>query len=392
MSCPSSALSFAALPVAHDRAAAYRRLHEHGPVGRLENGGFVVTGRSEVEHVLRHPELFSSSMAFAGIGSPFPMVPIEFDPPQHTRYRRILQPHFGPRAMRTLREQVSTLARELVERVAGTGRCDFTPDVAEPLPADVLLELFALPRADRDRLIRWKAGLSGPGVVNGDKQPSADAAESSAELHAYLVSHVGRIGALPDGGVLTELLAGADGERLTEEELFGMLFQFVLAGLDTVTSALSNAFTILASRPDLQRRIGADPSTVPALVEELLRLDGPVFAVPRVSVEETRLAGVTIPRGAPVFVALAATNRDPLVYRNPGDMSLDRERPHVAFGAGPHRCIGSRIAQMEMQAVVAEWHRLIPRYGIASGTDPEVPWPNGLVGTKSLVLEFDSRG
>lgn len=378
---PPAPLSFAGLPVADDRATAYRLLHERGPVARLASGDFVVVAREQVEFALRHPELFSSRLAFAGVGSPLPMVPIEFDPPEHSRYRRLLHPFFSPRAILPLHRTVTALAGELIDGLIDAGRCDFVADVAVPLPADVFLTLFGLPLADRERLIAWKNTLSGPVVVSGGKAPPAQAAKAASELHAYLLSHLGRLRANP--GVLGPLTG-----RLTDEELLGLTFQFALAGLDTVASALGNAFATLGGRPDLRRRIAEDPGAVPALVEELLRHDGPVFVVPRVSVEEITLGGVTIPEGARVFVTISPANRDPSSYADPDAVNAERERPHLAFGVGPHRCVGSHLARLEMRSVFHAWHRRIPDYRLAPGAELLAPWPNGLVGVSSVPLEF----
>jgi cytochrome P450 len=390
---PPASLSFTALPVADDRTTAYRLLHERGPIVQLEGGGFAVVTRREVEYVLRHPELFSSRMAFAGVGSPLPMVPIEFDPPEHTRYRRLLQPFFGPRPILALRDKVTALVAELIDGFIDSSRCDFVADMAVPLPAEVFLAFFGLPLRDRDRLIGWKQAISGPAVVNGRTTPPAEAANAGVELHAYLISHLEQRRAEPGGeGVLAELLAGPSGDQLTDSEILGMSFQFVLAGLDTVTSALGNAFAILVTRPDLRQRIVDDPEGVPDVVEELLRLDGPVFVVPRVSVEDVELGGVPIPAGSRLFVAVSAANRDPSSYEHPDDVDLHRERAHVAFGVGAHRCIGSHLARLELRAVFEEWHRWIPHYRLIAGTEPRAPWPHGLVGVGSLPLEFPPRG
>lgn len=182
-------------------------------------------------------------------------------------------------------------------------------------------------------------------------------------------------------------------------ELFGYLVGHIaerrhrggaedLLGLDTVTSALSTAFAALAAEPRLRQQIAEDPAVIPDAVEELLRMDGPVVLLPRVATQDVQLADQTIPAGAQVQVTIAVANRDPAEHPDPDEIDLRRRERHLAFGGGPHRCLGSHLARMEMREVLQEWHRRIPEYQLAPGTSPRVTWPTGLVGIDSLPLVF----
>jgi cytochrome P450 len=166
----------------------------------------------------------------------------------------------------------------------------------------------------------------------------------------------------------------------------------VLAGLDTVTSALSTAFAALAARPRLRQQIAADPAVIPNAVEELLRMDGPVVFLPRVARRDVQLAGQVIPAGAQVQIAIAVANRDPAEHPDPDKIDFRRIERHLAFGGVPHRCLGSHLARMEMREVLQEWHRRIPEYQLAPGTVPRVAWPTGLVGLDRLPLVFPPVG
>jgi cytochrome P450 len=382
------------LPVADSRTAAYAIVRDAGPVIRSRRGAHMVTSSEAAEFVLKHPMLFSSKRAFDIVGSPLAMVPIAFDPPEHTRYRRVLQPFFSPRATAAWRPMVRALAAELIDGFAGRGGCDLVAELAVPLPAQVFLALFGLPQEDRDRLIAWKEPLlnsnfGGP----GGGQPSERAVAMGAELYEYLVGHIAsrrRRGETPD--LLGQLLADTSDERLSDDELLGLSFLFVLAGLETVTSALSTAFAILAARPQLRRQIAADPAVIPAAVEELLRVDGPVFFVPRIATEDVDLAGQRIPAGSYVMVAIAAASRDPAEHRAPDAVDFGRQERNLAFGVGPHRCLGAHLARMEMRVALEEWHRRIPEYRIAPGVTPRVSWPAGVIGFDSLPLVFAPAG
>jgi len=175
---------------------------------------------------------------------------------------------------------------------------------------------------------------------------------------------------------------------MTDEEIIGLCFLFVLAGLDTVTSALGFAFATLAADATLRSSISEDPSSIPAFVEEILRVEVPVPFVPRVATTDVTVCGHAIPAGASVLVALGAANRDRTRYDRPDVLDPARQAPHFAFGAGQHRCLGSHLARLELKIVLEEWHRRIPEYALVAGAEPTVPWPAGSLALKSVPLRF----
>jgi len=376
------------LPMAENRTEAYRIVRQAGPITKTPRG-YVLSSSEYVEYALKHPELFSSKQAFDMVASPLPMVPIAFDPPEHTRYRRILQPFVGPRETAAWQPRVRALVGTLIDSFIERGHCDLVTELAVPLPAQVFLALFGLPMEDRDRLIAWKESLLGNPLLKAG-QPTDEMIRAGAELFTYLVDHVekrrGHLGDAED--LLGRLLADTSEERLSDDELLGLSFLFVLAGLDTVTSALSTAFAALAVRPRLRQQIAADPSVIPDAVEELLRMDGPVVFLPRVASQDIELGGQTIPARSEVQIAIAVANRDPAEHADPDEIDLRRQERHHAFGGGPHRCLGSHLARMEMREVLAEWHSRIPDYDLARGFTPRVEWPTGLVGLDTLPLVF----
>jgi cytochrome P450 len=387
------------LPVADSRTAAYAIMRDAGPVvgnHRGQRWAHMVTSSEAAEFVLKHPGLFSSKRAFDLVGSPLAMVPIAFDPPEHTRYRRVLQPFFSPRGIAAWQPMMHALAGELIDAFAARGACDLVAELAVPLPAQVFLTLFGLPLEDRDRLISWKEALlnfAAPGAERSPERssgrPSERAVRLGAEMYEYLVSHIAkRRQGGGTGDLLGQLLADTSDERLSDEELVGLSFLFVIAGLETVTSALSTSFAILAAQPALRRQIAADRAVIPRAVEELLRVDGPVVFVPRIATQDVDLAGQCIPAGSYVMIALAAASRDPAEHPDPDSIDFGRQERHLAFGGGPHRCLGSHLARMEMRVALEEWHRRIPEYELAPGVFPRPTWPAAVVGIDSLPLVF----
>ena len=179
------------------------------------------------------------------------------------------------------------------------------------------------------------------------------------------------------------------GERLTEDEILGMCFLLLLAGLDTVTDALECDFAYLATHPEARRTIVDDPSIIPSAIEELLRWETPVTGVPRVAAVDAELGGCPISKGTHVGVSLGAANTDEQAI--PGADTVDLARNpnrHLAFGAGVHRCLGSHLARMELRVALREWHRRIPDYHIVPGT--ELVWSPGLRQLDRLPLVFSA--
>ncbi|GLY80970.1 cytochrome P450 [Actinoallomurus iriomotensis] len=376
------------LPMADDRGEGYAILRAAGPVVHADTG-YLVTTRELAEHVFKNPGTFSSQQAFDTLGSPVPLVPIAFDPPAHTRYRRLLQPFFTPRAAATLEQAVRDDAVALIDTVAERGSCDVVTELARPIPAAAFLALFGIPAHDLDRLLSWREVIVQLADLSGSGEATPEAVRSAAELYAYVAAHVAECRAGRADGLLRDLFENdsAD-EPFTDEEAIGLCFIFVLAGVDTVTSALSLMFARLATHPELRRRLAEDPSAIPAAIEEMLRIDPPNAVIPRVAAKDVVLEGVRIPAGTSVGVAMGAVNRDPRELNDPDAFDPGREYNNLTWGSGPHRCIGVHLARVQLRIVLEEWHRRIPEYELAPGARPQVIWPTGVVGINSVPVVF----
>jgi cytochrome P450 len=383
-------ISLESLPIVSDRDAAWRLIRAHGRTVDLD-GDVALTDVETVETALRQPGIFSSKKAYDVLASPLPLVPIAFDPPEQTRYRRILQPFFSPRAIRPLEGELRRQIIEIIEPMAARGGCDFIAEVAGIFPVQVFLTLFGFPLEMRDQFIVWKDAVLGLVDASGNSTLEGKAAEESLgqalELFGYLSGLIAeRRGAAGDD-VLSQLLRLEGDDALTDSEAVGLCFLFVLAGLDTVVGALGFGMERLGRNPVRRREIVDDPTLIPAAVEELLRLDPPAPFIPRVTTEETVLDGRTFPAGTRLTAYLAAANRDEARYPDAYAVDFHRENtPHVSFGLGVHRCLGSHLARIEMLLVYEEWHKLIPEYDLAPGTTPRVKWPRGTIGLEALPL------
>ena len=360
------------LPMAFDRGAGWAALREAGPVV-LSDGWYALTRREDVLAALRNPNVFSSKKAFEVVGSPLPLVPAAFDPPEHTRFRKILQPFFSPHALATILPSIQAQAIDIIDSIAERDECEVMSELATPYPSQVFLTLFGLPLRDRERLIGWKDAIIELSIPNAaGETPDLTPA---LELFAYLTEAIAEHRRNPGDDVLSQVLAGDD--ALTDDEALGMAFFFVLAGLDTVTSAIGAAMLELARRPDLCSRLREKPDEIGVFVEEIVRLESSAPVVPRVTTEEVTVAGITLPAGSRVRLCLGAINRDGSDAISSDDLVLDgKVHKHWGFGGGPHRCVGSHLARMEMNVVVTEWLSRITEFELAQGYRPEITWPS----------------
>lgn len=376
------------LPFSQDRSRAWRELREAGAA--VSSGEeIVLTTAAAVEFAAKRPETFSSAKAFDRLGSPVPLIPIAIDPPDHTRFRRILDPFFSPRKMTEREPELRRQAGELIDAIlAKGGQCDLMPELAIPFPSQVFLTLFGLPIADRDRLLRWKdAILQFTDLSSAEATPEVMA--QALELFTYLTEHIAARRTDPSGSdMLSQLMRDGEDGVLTDNEILGLCFIFVLAGLDTVTSATGFALAKLADDPELRQRVADDFTLIPAFIEDLLRVDGPVPFAPRVTTEEVEIAGRIVPKDTRVMLSYGSADRDPSRYVDADAIHLDDKSVHFAFGRGPHRCLGSHLARLELRLILEEWHRRIPEYRLVEGKQPQVPWPAGTMGLLSVPLDI----
>lgn len=376
-------LTYATLPMAADRGAGWKAVRDAGPVVFMD-GWYYLTRRDDVLAALRNPELFSSKKAFDVLGSPLPLVPIAFDPPEHTRFRRILQPFFSPSTLSETLPALQQQAVDIITEVAGKGGCDVMADIAIPYPSQVFLTLFGLPLADRERLIGWKDAV----IALADR-PTLDGVDltPALELFTYLTEAINERRQNPQRDILSQVLTGED--ALDDAEAIGLSYLFVLAGLDTVTSAMGSALLELARNPQLRAVLRDDPAQIKVFVEEIVRLEAPAPIVPRVTTDAVTVAGVTLPPESQVRLCLAAINRDDSDAISANEIVMDgKVHRHWGFGGGPHRCLGSHLARMELTLIVEEWLRQVPEFELAPGYVPEIIFPAQTFALATLPLRY----
>lgn len=356
---------------------AYAELRARCPVGRMVLTGAPVISRYEdVVWALRHPEIFSSEMEMQmQLGTERPMIPQQIDPPAQTRYRKLLDPHFSRRKMEEFAPKIARHASELIDAFVERGECEFDSAFAIPLPCTAFLHLLGLPLSDLGFFLELKDDIirpqkSHPKLSFDQLAPVRKAA--GTRNYDYFRRALDEREAHPRDDMLTALLhAEIEGERLSRNEILDICFLLLLAGLDTVTSTLGCNMTYLASNPEQRRRLVRDPGLIPGAVEELLRWETPVIAVPRLIKRNLTLGGVELKEGELATLLLGAANTDDEHFEDAQRVDFERERNiHAAFGAGPHRCLGSHLARMELRVAMEVWHQRIPEYRIKPGETP----------------------
>lgn len=364
-----------------------RALREQ-PVHRVGDMFNLVTRRQDVEEALRdRTGTFSWSAVGMNLGNIRPLIPLQIDPPQHVKYRRILDPLFAPKKMALLEDEVVALVKELVDAFALRGSCDFHEEFAVPLPCRVFLRLMGLPLDDLDLFLSLKDDIiRPPGVTLEEQAPYRERAGKT--VYEYFESHLAERKQLPTDDMLAQIIAGeVDGERLTDEEVMDICYLFIIAGLDTVTDSLDCIFAYLAQNREHRAQLVADESIIPSAIEELLRWESPVPAVPRVATEDIEIGGCPIKAGEQVMLVLGSANTDDADHAGADEVDLRRNpNPHLAFGGGVHRCLGSHLARVELRVATREFHRRIPEYEVAPGTVLE--YTTGLRSLHHLPIVF----
>jgi len=344
--------------LAENPLPGYARYRTDGPLIRNDGSlpietDWIATSREAVDFVFRRADLFSSALTRADLGNVRPLIPLEIDPPDHVRYRRLLDPFFAPKQLAGLEPSLRSQINEFIDSFIDTGAVDIRTEFFVPYPTGVFLTMYGLPLEDRPTFLRWKDAMINTYL------DTERGRQAGAEMYEYM----GRfIAASPGDGddIFSQLIAESrSGDGLTVEELLDITYLFMMAGLDTVTNTLTLGFAYLARHPEARAQLGADPALIPGAVEELLRIDTPAGALHRTATADVDVGGVTVHAGETVFCHLGAANGDSTRIPDAEQVDFTRtESPHVSFGSGIHRCVGSHLARLEVRLVLEE---LLPR-------------------------------
>lgn len=347
-------------------------------------GFWAVTRYADVKHVLRTPEVFSSWLGATQIRDPEPedlafirRMILNMDPPEHQRLRKIVAAVFTRRRLEQSAADIASRASSLISAVADRGECDLPVDVTDDFPLMNLADLLGVPASDRNLLLRWTNRVIGyqdpehAGEVVRDasgkpvnpRSPAmlADMFGYASELFAYKKKH-------PESDLMSALVtAEVDGRELDDAELQMFFFLVVIAGNDTVRSALPGGVLALASHPGQYRLLRSNLDLLPTAVEEILRWHPPVLSFRRTATQDVTLSGQLIRAGDKVVVYHASANYDPREFDDPYRFDITREpNDHLAFGQGPHLCLGAHFGRLQMRIFFREFVSRLPEVQLAA--------------------------
>ncbi len=370
---------------------AWHRLQLAHPEAELlfttrNEGHWIAMRGDSVLEAYGNPALFSNRMMLVpkSRGRDVALLPTMLDPPEHTPLRAIINPNLAPRAIQRIEPMIRAIAVEAIEAFRADGRCEFIADYAEILPIRVFMALVDLPMADVPTLKDWARQLNQPSGEHGEMSVK----EIMGAFADYLRPFVEARRRMPSDDMLSRLANGTrDGEPISVEEAIEMITLVMLGGLDTVASFVGFLVLFLARNPEHRRRLVADPTLIPAAVDELMRR----FAI-NVNTREVRedvsYKGVALRSGDLIVMPTILHSLDDREFDDPLAVDFGRTITRVAtFGAGPHRCPGSFLARTEMRITLEEWLARIPDYELEPGVD--VKMRSGIVATiVSLPLRW----
>ena len=378
----------------------HRPLHHHpephGP------GFWVVSKHADVRAIGRDPATFSSDQDRGGITpledpetpalDPGFKVLIAMDPPEHTRFRKLVSHGFTPRMIAALEPRIRAMAVRIVDRAVAMGSCDFVTDVAALLPVEVIAELIGVPEEDRHKLYEWT------NTIVGADDPEFFVAEDQmhlamAEMFAYVEDLSSQRRAEPRDDIMSELLqAEIDGDKLTALELNAFFLFLSSAGNETTRNAAAHGLSAFLDNPAEYDKLVQDPDgLVRSATEEVLRWASPVMYLRRNVTTDTELRGQELKAGEKVSLWYVSANRDEEVFDDPFRFDIERSpNDHIAFGGGgPHFCLGASLARMELRVLFEELARRVPTL---RALGPPAPLRSNIVaGIKHLPVELVTR-
>lgn len=313
-------------------------------------------------------------------------LPISVDPPVHTWSRRLLLPAFNVRSVEKWEPVTRDLCRSLIAGFEHTGRADAAAGYAQQIPVRVIAGMLGVSTDMSDTFTGWVRGVLEIGLQNPEVR-----VKSRAAIIAFFRQCIAERRVNPGNDLISELLAAeVDGHAVAESDIIGTCVLLLVAGIDTTWSAIGSSLWHLATHAEDRARLAAAPGLMTTAVEELLRAYAPV-TMARIVAEDTEVAGCPMRSGDRILMAFPAANRDPEKFPDADRILLDRQKnPHIAFGVGIHRCVGSNLARMEVRVALEEWMARIPDFWVE---EPDaVTWAGGQVrGPRSLPVIFPVR-
>lgn len=364
----------------HEEFAILRREYPlyWNPEADPEPGFWNVTRYADIKFVGSHPELFSSAgginialdpsvTAVVGTASGIAAGTaagsmITMDPPMHIEYRRVANPWFTARTVSGLEGRVRELTRKYLDEVAPKGECEFMTELAARLPIAVLCDILGVPHEDEPKIFEWSNKLIGLEDPDLGPKSKAEVAPTFMALFAYGQRMIADRRANPRNDLMTAIAnAKFDGAAIPPMLLNGFFLLMVIAGNETTRNTITGGMKALIENPDQRQLLLDKPELIPSAVEEILRWVSAVAYMRRTATQDVELHGQTIAKGDKIVMWYGAANRDEEAFENPDKFDVTRDpNEHLAFGYGQHRCLGARLAQLQLRVMLSEILARIP--------------------------------
>ena len=348
---------------------------------------FQVTRWDDVEHVLRDPETFSSSINAEHIGQFMGDLILAMDGKEHRSYRNLVAPAFRASQLEKWGDSmIGPTIGALLDDIAPLGRADLVRDITSKYPVRVICAIVGVPVEDSAQFHEWAEQIN-----TGPLHPEVGM-QASRAMREYLEPLVEERRANPCGDLLSDLVhAEVDGERLSDEKIYGFLRLLLPAGAETTFRVMGNALYALLTHPDAMARVVADPGLLPEVIEETLRWETSVTMVSRVATVDTEIAGCPVAAGSPVNVLTGSSDRDADRFADADEWRLGRpQQHHLAFGTGPHQCLGMHLARLELRAGLAAILARLPNLRLDPGAPAPVIQGYAFRGPDALPVVFDA--
>ncbi|MAG30120.1 MAG: cytochrome P450 [Deltaproteobacteria bacterium] len=386
---------------ARDRALA--ALRRDSPIDwDPDNEWWLLTRHADIRHVCRHSEIFSSEPK-----GPWHVTELHFsmqamDGKRHLRHRKIVNRGFTPRMVSMLRERATRYADEAIDALEGRRSGDFVTDLAVPVPMRIIADMLGVADGDLLRFREWSDAMITMGGGHDDPELLEKTGRLVAELNDYIGEKVRERRVEPQDDILSRIIEAADEgllkdipdsvefeHRLSSDEIKDMALFLLIAGNETTRNGIAHGMLALFRHPEERARLVADPSLWDTAPDEILRWSSPVRAMRRVALKDTTLSHQKIREGESVVMVYASANRDEAVFEDAHSFRVDRSpNEHLAMGFGPHYCLGSNLAKMEMRVTLERILTRLPTLRIADGGKP-VFTPSPLIdGIESLPVEW----
>ena len=390
-----------------------QQLREEAPVYHCpQTGVYFISNYDLVVEVTKNEKLFSNEFSMIQAGDTKQRDPemeaimkkgfrsvntmLTADPPRQRRYRSLCQKPFSASNVAKLQPYIESLAHELIDDVIDQGKCDWMEAFAVPMPVRMIAYILGVPVSDMDLFKEWSDANVYSFSAGQTREGALNAARLVVDFQHYFAEKIEARKSCPTDDVLSDIVnSSADGETpMNIEECLSVISQLLVAGNETTTSTFAEGMHLLASHPEELKKVQDDPSLVPTMVEEMLRLSTPTAQMWRIAKEDCEVGGVAIPKGATMMVKFHSANRDETVFPDPDAFKVDRPnlKSQIAFGQGVHHCLGAPLARQELMVGFKVILERMTNFGLPEGQEELEFLPSLLLHPPAkLSITFDKR-